>query len=165
MTVDNLPFRVEVIASAKRKRTVGAQLRGDLLEVRVPRWMTLAERARWADDMARRFAGKLVVDDAALAARAGELARRYGLPVPDVVRWDDRLQAHWGTCVTETRTIRLSNRLASLPAWVRDYVIVHELAHLRVGPHNRAFWALVRRYPKTERAIGYLMAKADDPAG
>jgi hypothetical protein len=157
-----LPFRVEVIASDRRRRTVGAQLKGDLLEVRVPRWMPVAERNRWAGDMAERFARKLLVDDASLAERAGVLARRYGLPVPSGIRWDDRMNSLWGSCTLETRTIRLSSRLAAFPDWVRDYVIVHELAHLRVGPHNREFWSLVRRFPKTERAIGYLTAKADE---
>ena len=67
-----------------------------------------------------------------------------------------------GSCTPATGSLRISHRLAGVPEWVRDYVIVHELAHLQVGPHNREFWALVRRYPKTERAIGYLVAKADE---
>lgn len=162
MTIDVLPFRVEVIVSPRRRRTVGAQLRGDLLEVRVPRWMSIAERNRWADEMAQRFARKMTVDDDALAQRAATLARRYRLPTPTVIRWDDRMRSQWGSCTLETRSVRLSSRLAPFPEWVRDYVIVHELAHLQVGPHNREFWALVRRYPKTERAIGYLVAKADE---
>jgi predicted metal-dependent hydrolase len=162
MTADMLPFRVEVIASPRRRRTVGAQLKGDLLEVRVPRWMSMAERNRWADEMAQRFARKMTVDDAALAQRAAVLARRYRLPTPNVIRWDDRMRSQWGSCTLETRTVRLSTRLASYPDWVRDYVIVHELAHLQVGPHNREFWALVRRFPRSERAIGYLVAKADE---
>ncbi|MBO0682563.1 MAG: M48 family metallopeptidase, partial [Candidatus Dormibacteraeota bacterium] len=39
-----------------------------------------------------------------------------------------------------------------------DYLLVHELAHLRVPSHGPRFWELVNRYPLTERARGYLMA-------
>jgi len=41
---------------------------------------------------------------------------------------------------------------------VRDYVIIHELAHLVRPDHSPAFWKLVQRYKLTERARGYLMA-------
>jgi hypothetical protein len=53
-------------------------------------------------------------------------------------------------------TIRVSERLQKAPEWVLDYVLVHELAHLHVSAHNAEFWAMVNKYPKTERAIGYL---------
>jgi hypothetical protein len=43
-----------------------------------------------------------------------------------------------------------------MPEWVVDYVILHELVHLIVASHNAQFWALVGRYPKAERARGYL---------
>ena len=55
-----------------------------------------------------------------------------------------------------------SSRLAGEPAWVVDYVLVHELAHLSVRHHNAAFWKLVHRYPLAERALGYLMARGLD---
>ena len=46
-----------------------------------------------------------------------------------------------------------------MPGWVVDYVLIHELAHLVVpGGHPPEFWAAVRRYPRTERAMGYLEA-------
>jgi predicted metal-dependent hydrolase len=40
-------------------------------------------------------------------------------------------------------------------------VIVHELAHLVHADHSPAFHTLVARYPRAERARGYLHAKAD----
>jgi predicted metal-dependent hydrolase len=43
-----------------------------------------------------------------------------------------------------------------MPAWVVDYVLLHELAHLLEAGHNRRFWQWVDRYPRAERAKGYL---------
>jgi predicted metal-dependent hydrolase len=43
-----------------------------------------------------------------------------------------------------------------MPDWVLDYVLVHELVHLLIPGHGPDFWALVERYPRTERARGYL---------
>ena len=42
-----------------------------------------------------------------------------------------------------------------MPAWVVDYVLLHELAHLVEPTHSSSFWALVDRYPQAERARGY----------
>jgi predicted metal-dependent hydrolase len=60
--------------------------------------------------------------------------------------------------------IRISSRAGRLPAWVLDYLLVHELAHLEVPSHGEPFWRLVTSYPLTERARGYLMA-LDHQAG
>ena len=45
-----------------------------------------------------------------------------------------------------------------MPLWVLDYVIVHELAHLLHLHHDAEFHAVVARYPKAERAEGFLEA-------
>ena len=58
--------------------------------------------------------------------------------------------------------MRLSSALARFPDWVVDYVIVHELAHLEQPNHTPEFWRLVERYPKAERARGYLLAKGGE---
>lgn len=156
------PFRIEVIRSARRKRTVGAQLIGDLLKVTVPSWMSRAETEAWVAKMSASFERKRSAERIDLTERAITLARRYELPRPRDIRWADDMTTRWGSCTVTTGHIRISTRLAAFPTWVIDYVIVHELAHLEVGGHGPDFWRLAHRYPKAERAIGYLIAKAGD---
>jgi len=75
-----------------------------------------------------------------LPARLAELAVRHGLAPPRVGVGDQRTR--WGSC-SRTGRIRLNWRLVLMPDWVRDYVIIHELMHLRRLDHGPAFWALV----------------------
>ena len=71
------------------------------------------------------------------------------------------MRTRWGSCTPSTGAVRLSTALARFPDWVIDYVIVHELAHLRDGrPHRRPSGASSSRYPRAERARGYLIAKS-----
>jgi len=155
-------FTVELVRSRRRQRTVGAQLVGSVLKVTVPAWMSAAEAERWASLMADRYTRKVDASRVDLSRKAAQLARRYGLPEPASIRWVDSMRTRWGSCTPATGAIRISSRLSGYPDWVRDYVIVHELAHLRHPGHGRAFWRLVERYPKAERARGYLMAKSND---
>jgi predicted metal-dependent hydrolase len=157
-----VPFRVEVTRSAKRRKSVSAHLVGDTLRLAIPSWMSTADEERWIDEMSRRFLRKTSADRFDLPRRAHSLAQRHGLPAPTEIRWASDMTTRWGSCTPATRTIRLSDRLASYPEWVVDYVIVHELAHLLVHGHDDEFWSLVRRYPSAERAIGYLIAKSAD---
>lgn len=96
--------------------------------------------------------------DEELRHRALELSARYldGRADPSSVRWVGNQNSRWGSCTPADGTIRLSRRLFGMPAWVVDYVLVHELAHLLVPGHGPEFWDLVGRYPRTERARGYL---------
>jgi len=151
---------VKVIRSARRTRTSSARLVGQTLEIRLPAWMSAAEEARWVAEWSRRFRRKMTADRIDLPERAATLAYRYDLPRPTSVRWVDGMRTRWGSCTPSTGAVRLSSALAPFPDWVIDYVIVHELAHLREGGHNPAFWRLVGRYPRAERARGYLIAKS-----
>ena len=55
--------------------------------------------------------------------------------------------------------------MATMPGWVLDWVLVHELAHLTIPDHGARFKALVSRYELGERAEGYLIAKSEDRPG
>ena len=156
------PLSTRVIRSAKRRKTVGARLVGGVVEVTIPSWMSKAEEARWVEEMSRRFTRARTSAEVDLAGRARDLSRRYSLPAPASIRWVDNQLGRWGSCTPADGTIRISNRLAGMPLWVLDYVLVHELAHLRHPDHSKAFWAAVARYPRTERARGYLMGAGLD---
>lgn len=157
------PFVVEVVRSKRRKRTVGAQMLGGVLRVTVPSWMSRSEEEKWVEEMTRRYERAHRVGRIDLKSRAAALARRFDLPRPADVRWGGDMRTQWGSCTPVDRTIRLADRLAEMPPWVLDYVLVHEMAHIEVPNHSAAFWALVNRYDKAERAIGYLLAKSNEP--
>jgi hypothetical protein len=75
-----------------------------------------------------------------LPPRLLELAREHGLDVPKVSIRNQRWR--WGSCSPRGH-ICLNWRLVTMPDWVRDYVLVHELMHLRRLDHSKKFWALV----------------------
>ena len=154
-----VPFEIEVVRSPRRTRTASARLVGGVLVVRVPATLSKAEEAELVIRLARRVARRQRSEAVDVDARARQLARRLGLPTPARVRWVDNQHTRWGSCTPSAGDIRISSRLAQMPRWVLDYVLVHELAHLQVADHSPAFWALVGRYGRAERARGFLMAK------
>ena len=93
-----------------------------------------------------------------LMTRARKLAVVYKLPVPREIKWVTNQNTLWGSCSFEDGTIRISSRLTRVPDWVLDHVILHELAHLLESGHGAEFHRLVERYPKSERAEGFLEA-------
>ncbi|GAA2755590.1 YgjP-like metallopeptidase domain-containing protein [Actinopolymorpha rutila] len=155
------PCHVEVRRSPRRRRTVSAYREGDRVVVLLPARMSVDEERRWVGVMLDRLTAmeqRRRPSDEELLTRARTLTRRYlgDAPLPVSVRWVGNQGMRWGSCTPSDGTVRLSTRLRGMPAWVIDYVLVHELVHLVEPGHTARFWSLVRNYPQADRARGYL---------
>jgi predicted metal-dependent hydrolase len=151
---------VRVVRSAKRRKTISATIEQGVLVVRLPARLSRAQEQYWVDRMRTRFERreKPAADpETPLMRRAQLLNRRYfGARLKFSIDWVTNQKQRWGSCTPESGRIRLSHELLKLPAFVIDYVIVHELAHLLEANHSERFWALVKAYPQAEKAIGFL---------
>jgi predicted metal-dependent hydrolase len=152
---------VEVRRSGRRRRTVSAYREGGRTIVLIPARFTRAEERHWVEAMLGRLAAgeqRRRPSDDQLLRRATELSDRYlrGAATPSSVRWAGNQLSRWGSCTPADATIRVSTRLRGMPAYVLDYVLLHELAHLLRPAHDQQFWRLLEGYPRLERARGYL---------
>jgi predicted metal-dependent hydrolase len=144
---------VEIRASRRRRKTVAAFWEGDTVIVAVPHWFSEQDRRDVVEELVPRLVAareQRRPTDAALAERAMVLSQRYleGRAVPTAVTWSSRQHTRWGSCSPANGTIRISDRLAGVPGWVLDAVLVHELAHLLHADHSTAFHELANRHPR-----------------
>jgi hypothetical protein len=93
-----------------------------------------------------------------LMERTRELAAEAGRSVARVTVRSQRTR--WGSC-SRRGNLSLNWRLIQCPDFVRDYIILHELAHLKEMNHSRRFWAEVERLcPDFRRAEQWLRKHA-----
>ena len=141
-------MEIVVKRSARRKKTIQARMVAGKMEVLAPASISDAALRAHIEKLQIRLEKRIYPkDDLHLSQRAAVLNERY---------FQGKLS--WNSIQYSSRTILISDRLASFPQWGEDYVIVHELAHLIEPNHGKRFKALVNRYPLAERAIGFLMA-------
>jgi predicted metal-dependent hydrolase len=128
------------------------------VRVTIPRWgsereaAAFAERERaWIEKQQRRRTPEATLPPEVerdlrrrakteLPARLFQLAAANALEVSDVSVRNQRWR--WGSC-SQSGRICLNWRLVLMPAPVRDYVMIHELMHLRRMDHSPRFWKLV----------------------
>jgi predicted metal-dependent hydrolase len=82
--------------------------------------------------------------------RAAALAPLLGVAPPRIRLSSSR--SEWGSCSANARVL-LNRRLIHLPPHLIDYVIAHELAHLRELNHSPRFWDLMARACPEHRAL------------
>ena len=153
LRVEGVSLRVSAVdAGAGRPARGLVEPMGDQLVVRLGRdgRDTAALLEAWLRGRARS------VIAARVAARAPELRVKPG-------RITIRDQSTRWASASRGGALSLSWRLILAPPWVLDAVVVHELAHLRIQRHSRAFWALVERHaPRTPEARRWLREHARD---
>jgi len=155
---------IKIVRSQKRRRTVSARMVKDILIVRAPESIPESRLQKVIAELKARIERKQLKEELNkhenLEQRAREFNVRYfenKLNISSIEYVTDQ-NSRFGCCNYRTGSIRISHRISTMPQWVRDYVIIHELAHLVVPDHGRAFWDIVNRYRLAERARGYLIA-------
>jgi predicted metal-dependent hydrolase len=97
---------------------------------------------------------------AAIAERIAARAPEMNVTVKRLTIRDQRTR--WGSA-SRSGTLSFSWRLVLAPPEVLDYVVVHELAHLRVAGHGPAFWRLVKQhFADPQRARKWLRDHHDE---
>lgn len=160
-----IPDGVVIRRSARRRRSLQARREDGVIVVTVPAALSAAECERLVPGLVERLrkreAGGRRRGDVDLERAAARLAEELAPDLPLLARlssvtWSTRQNHRWGSCTTATGDIRLSDRLRTMPAWVVDYVVFHELLHLAEANHTPRFHELMRRYPKHDLAKGFL---------
>ena len=169
---------VRLVANVRARRYIARVLGDGSLRITIPRHGSPTEALRfaarispWVEAQQARRAARTPPADwpqptrewlararRELVPRVGELAHQHGLRVQRVsIR---RQRSRWGSC-SRRGSISLNWRLAHAPALVRDYVIIHELMHLREMNHSQRFWSHVdTAFPDREAAETWLRAHA-----
>ncbi len=162
--MDKMKYRnVEIIRSERRKKTIQAKEVNGTLRIYFPADLSKEEEKKWIDEITEKMEKKKrkrkLNTDGQLVERARELNRKYfDGKLRFEIKYVTNQKSRFGSCTYENKTIRISDRLADMPQWVRDYVIIHEITHLIHPNHSKKFWELVNRYKRAERAKGYLIA-------
>ncbi|MDD5661501.1 MAG: M48 family metallopeptidase [Candidatus Omnitrophica bacterium] len=157
-------MEVKIIRSPKRRRTVSARLVQGTLLVNAPLLISQGRLEKIIANFKLRFERKKLKDglnkNDNLVERASRINEKFFGNTLKVnsIEYVTGQNTRFGCCNCRLANIRISHRVGFMPDWVRDYVLLHEMAHLVEPNHSKAFWDIVNRYKFTERARGYLIA-------
>ncbi len=161
-----------LIRSSRRRRSASLNLTKDgEVVVRAPIGMPLAfieqfvgGHTRWIEKRRREILHRhrpqpvrAMTDrelEGLVSTHIGYYAVRMGVS-PKAIRYK-QVTTYWGSC-SPTGVLSFNTRLVYTSKDAVEYVVVHELAHLRWRGHGKRFWALVKQiYPRTEEVRAYL---------
>ncbi|MBN3039563.1 MAG: M48 family metallopeptidase [Candidatus Omnitrophica bacterium] len=155
---------VKIHRSPNRVRTVNAYLEQGILHVQAPQNISEQELqniiSKFKKRITKRKLRKELNKNHNLKEIAEKLNKKYfaGRLEISSIAYTTNQDKKYGVCNVSNGSILISHRLAKMPEWVRDYIIVHEMAHLIEPNHSKRFHNIVSRYPLAERSKGFLMA-------
>ena len=159
-----------VIRSSRRKRTLNAFRQNGVIEIHIPDRLSRRQEFEMIPemiDLVLKRENRLRKSDNALLELCDLILAEY-LPDfserPISVTWRV-MRERWGSCTTVDKTIRISERLNSAPDYVIQYVLFHELIHLRIAGHGDDFYEFLARYPEKVRAEAFLEGYEAGSAG
>ena len=146
-----------------RRKTLAIHIKPDgTVEVRAPLRLAkseierfVASKAQWIEKKQTQIAARKPAEPRELPLSQYTAGQFERIACELVKIWEQRLgvattfvgfrtmTSRWGSCTTKTRRIRLNATLAYCPMKCLEYVVVHELAHLRENNHSPRFWTIV----------------------
>jgi predicted metal-dependent hydrolase len=159
-----MPLQVTVVRSKRRKKTIQTKCANDHLWVYLPAGMSVREEEKWVSKMVERNQRweqkhKVKKSDTWLFQRAQEFNKKFfNNDLSFSIVYVTNQNSRFGSCTSSDKTIRISDKVKTMPSWVQDYIIIHELTHLLYPDHSKQFWEKVNEYKYAERAKGYLIA-------
>lgn len=130
------PYKIEIIEETQRASRIHISEGREKLLARVPAGSKQSPRSLvepWLKQQARKEIETVVNDQAA----------RMNLRVNSISIRDQRTR--WGSCSSKGN-LSFNWRLVMAPPAVLEYVVIHELAHMRQPNHSPAFWNVVAQY-------------------
>jgi predicted metal-dependent hydrolase len=153
---------LKVLVERKRVKNLNARLQGRTVRVSAPLHVPRGEIEAAIPGLARTLLRRERAREINSEEDALKLVRRVAarFPNPPVVRgvaFVTNQRSCWGSYSPRTRTIHLHAGLRTMPRWVLEAIVAHELAHTVHLRHTRAFWTLLRSVcPATDRARAFL---------
>ena len=164
--IDRTMNEISYTVIRSRRKTVSLEITRDLaVVVRAPLTMSqgeidrfVASREAWLREHYARQQQRLAAHPEPTADQTREYIQKAKAILPEKVRHYSQLmglypqavtvtgaKTRFGSCSGKNR-ICFSWRLMAYPEEAIDYVVVHELAHIRYKNHSRDFYALITRY-------------------
>ncbi len=143
------PYKIEIIEEKERASRIHISEGREKLLARVPAGSARSPRSLvepWLKQQARKEIEEMVKQQAA----------RMHLTVKSISIRDQRTR--WGSCSSKG-ALSFNWRLVMAPPAVLEYVVIHELAHIRQPNHSPAFWNVVAQYTPNYKVLRQWLRK------